>query len=287
MSQARDAEIGKEYDDLSPEDLKKALKTVLLYADEVNDDTTAELDRIMAALREKEPLERECSAEESWAIFQAEHREELSQLGVRKNDTDKEVVPDRAVSGQIVRRKSTRVLLRVALAATLVVVLLTAAAVTAGAMGFDLWGWAPKWIQEDLRFVTEEPGAEDVQDIPTALAALGIDEPLYPHWLPEDMKRENVEIQFDPIFLHEAYSGSNRLLSIIIISAPLSDTAVYQRSEADPEEHIAGNTIHYIFSDINHISATWYTKDYSVLIVGNITDDEMRKVIDSVYEVPK
>ncbi len=285
MSQARDAEIGKEYDDLSPEDLKKALKTVLLYADEVNDDTTAELDRIMAALREKEPLERECSAEESWAIFQAEHREELSQLGVRKNDTDKEVVPDRAVSGQIVRRKSTRVLLRVALAATLVVVLLTAAAVTAGAMGFDLWGWAPKWIQEDLRFVTEEPGAEDVQDIPTALAALGIDEPLYPHWLPEDMKRENVEIQFEPVLLYEAYQGNDRALSITIIPSLFSDTAVYQRSEPDPEEYIAGNTIHYIYSDVNHLTATWYIKDYTASIVGDVSIAEMKLIIDSIYEV--
>jgi hypothetical protein len=285
LSQARDAEIGKEYDDLSPEDLKKALKTVLLYADEVNDDTTAELDRIMAALREKEPLERECSAEESWAIFQAEHREELSQLGVRKNDTDKEVVPDRAVSGQIVRRKSTRVLLRVALAATLVVVLLTAAAVTAGAMGFDLWGWAPKWIQEDLRFVTEEPGAEDVQDIPTALAALGIDEPLYPHWLPEDMKRENVEIQFEPVLLYEAYQGNDRALSITIIPSLFSDTAVYQRSEPDPEEYIAGNTIHYIYSDVNHLTATWYIKDYTASIVGDVSIAEMKLIIDSIYEV--
>ena len=287
MSQARDAEIGKEYDDLSPEDLKKALKTVLLYADEINGNTTVELDRIMAALREKEPLEHERSAEEQWAVFRAEHREELSQLGIRTDDRKEEVRPGRTGSGQVGRRRNVRVLTRIALVAALIVILLIGAAVTASALGFELWGWAPKWNREDLRFVTEEPGAEDVQDIPTALAALGIDEPLYPHWLPEDMVCENVEIQIDPVLLYEAYQGNGRALSITIIPSSFSDTAVYQRSEPDPEEYIAGNTIHYIFSDINHISATWYTKNYSVLIVGNITEDEMRKVIDSVYEVPK
>lgn len=285
MSQARDAEIGKEYDDLSPEDLKKALKTVLLYADEINDDTTAELDRIMAALREKEPLEHERSAEEQWAVFRAEHREELSQLGIRTDDRKKEVRPGRTGSGQVGRRRNARALTRIALVAALIVVLLIGAAVTASALGFELWGWAPKWTQEDLRFVTEEPGAEDVHGISSALAVLGIDEPLYPHWLPEDMKRENVEIQFDPIFLHEAYSGSNRLLSITIIPAPLSDTAVYQRSEADPEEYIAGNTIHYIYSDINQITATWYTKSFTASIVGGISIEEMKQMIDSIYEV--
>ena len=285
MSQAKDAEIGKEYDDLSPEELKKALNTAFLYSDEINEDTMAELDRIMAALREKEPLERERSAEESWAIFQAEHREELSQLGVRKDYNDKEVVPDQAASAQIVRRKSAKVLLRVALAAALVVVLLTAAAVTAGAMGFDLWGWAPKWNREDLRFVTEEPGATDVHGIASALVELGIDEPLYPHWLPEDLKRENTVIQVEPIYLSEAFKGNNRVLFITIVPSSVSDTAVYQRSESDREEYIAGNTIHYIYADVNHLTATWYIKDYTASIVGDVSIAEMEQIIDSIYEV--
>jgi hypothetical protein len=287
LSQAKDAEIGKKYDGLSPEELKKALQTAFLYSDEINDETISELDSIMASLREKEPLEHEASAEEQWAVFRAEHREELSQLGVQKDNTKKEVVPDRAVSGQKVRRRNTKVLLRFGLVAALIVVLLIAAAVTAGAMGFDLWGWAPKWSREDLRFVTEEPGVQDVQDIPTALAALGVSEPLYPSWLPEDMVWISTEIQFDPVLLHEAYQGEDRVLFITIVPSSLSDTAVYQRNEAAPEEYIAGNTIHYIFSDFNHITATWYTKDYTILIVGSITDDEMKRIIDSVYEVSK
>lgn len=285
MSQAKDAEIGKEYDDLSPEDLKKALKTVLLYTDEINDDTTAELDRIMAALREKEPLEHERSAEEQWAVFRAEHREELSQLGIRTDDKEKEVRPGRAGSGQVGRRRNVRVLMRIALVAALIVVLLIGAAVTASALGFELWGWAPKWNREDLRFVTEDPGAEDKKDIPTALAALGIDEPIYPSWLPEDLVRENVEIQFEPLLLSEAYQGNNRYLAITIIPSSISDTAVYQRSDAAPEEYITGNTIHYIYSDVNHLTATWYINDYTASIVGDVSIAEMKLIIDSIYEV--
>ena len=236
MSQAKDAEIGKEYDDLSPEDLKKALKTVLLYADEINDDTTVELDRIMAALREKEPLEHERSAEEQWAVFQAEHREELSQLGIRTDDRKEEVRPGRTGSGQVGRRRNARVLTRIALVAALIVVLLIGAAVTASAMGFELWGWAPKWSREDLRFVTEEPIENDVHGISSALVELGIDEPLYPHWLPEDMVRVTAKIQLDPVFLFESYCGKDRDLLITIVPSSISDTAVYQRSESDPEE---------------------------------------------------
>lgn len=287
MSQAKDAEIGKEYGDLSPEDLKKALKTVLLYADEVNDDTTAELDRIMAALREKEPLEHERSAEEQWAVFRAEHREELSQLGIRTDDKEKEVRPGRTGSGQVGRRRNARVLTRIALVAALIVVLLIGAAVTASALGFELWGWAPKWNREDLRFVTEEPIENDVHGISSALVELGIDEPLYPHWLPEDMVRVTAKIQLDPVFLFESYCGKDRDLLITIVPSSISDTAVYQRSESDPEEYIAGNTIHYVFADMDQITATWYTKGYTASIVGDITVAEMENIIDSIYGVQK
>lgn len=287
MSQAKDAEIGKKYDDLSPEELKEALKTAFLYSDEINDDATAEIDRIMAALRKKEPLEHETSAEEQWAVFRAEHREELSQLGVRKDDSDREVRPDPAVSGQKVRRRNTKVLLRFGLVAALIVALLIAAAVTTGAMGFDLWGWAPKWSREDLRFVTEEPGTAFVKDIPTALAALGVDEPLYPSWLPEDMVRINADIQFGPVFLHEAYQGEDRVLFITIVPSSLSDTAVYQRNESNTEEYIAGKTIHYIYADMNHLTATWYTNGYTASIVGDISVEEMKRIIESIYEVQK
>jgi hypothetical protein len=50
------------------------------------------------------------------------------------------------------------------------------------------------------------------------------------------MKRENVEIQFEPVLLYEANQGHNRVLSITIVPSSISDTAVYQRSEFSPEE---------------------------------------------------
>ena len=79
------------YEDYSVEELKNALKTVLGTADPnwdndeyppITDKELAELDEISAILRVKDPLPPPLhTAEESWAIFKAEHAEEFARLG--------------------------------------------------------------------------------------------------------------------------------------------------------------------------------------------------------------
>lgn len=157
------------------------------------------------------------------------------------------------------------------------------------AMGYNLWGWLPKWTDEDIRFVTEDPqetsGKDDLLIIPMVLTSLEIYEPLYPTWLPDDLMRIESVFEEDPFILHEAYSGNGRFLSITISPITGSESAVYQKEQNSPQEYTRNNTVHFIFANTNEITAVWYTENYTVLIVGNITFDEMKQIIDSVYEV--
>ena len=167
------------------------------------------------------------------------------------------------------------------------VVLLAAVSAAAAALGYNLWGWLPVWGDEDVRFVAETPretpNEDDMQNIPIMLASLGITEPLYPTWLPEDFKRTDIQIIEDPLFLHECFSGNNRELTITISPTNGSENTIYQRTDDPPGEHIAGNVVHYIFENSNNLLAVWYTENYSTVITGNIQNDEMKRIIDSVY----
>ena len=96
-----------------------------------------------------------------------------------------------------------------------------------------------------------------------------------------------VVFETNPVFLHEFYSDNDRMLYITIVPSSGSDTAVYQRDDTVSEEYIAGGTIHYIFCDIDQYSAVWYTENYTVSVSGNITLLEMKRIIDSVYEVSR
>ncbi len=140
-----------------------------------------------------------------------------------------------------------------------------------------------------MSFESESPQTisdnSDLPRIPSILASLGIDEPLYPTWLPTDMARTEYVFEEKPFFLHEAYSGNDRFLSITISPITGSETAVYQKAGSNPEEFSINNTVFFIFENTNEITAVWYTESYTTLIVGNITFDEMKQIIDSVYEV--
>ena len=109
---------------------------------------------------------------------------------------------------------------------------------------------------------------------------------MYPKWLPEDLARTEVQIIEEPLFLYENFSSAERHLSITISQISGSETTVYQKEGNPPLEYITGgNVVHYIVDNTNEMSAIWYTHSYTTLIVGNVTIEEMKSIIDSVYEV--
>ena len=299
MSKIEDAEIMTPFDDYSVEELKEAYNR-LFFLSELNDADLAELKQVLAALQEKDPLPPSRSVDELWDEFQTLYAPNSAELGIRGSIDSEEVVkakpePDAAadvpskVKPSPIPQKRHRKILRFGLIAAVLVAILAAITVTAAAMGYNLWGWLPIWGEEELHFVAEtprqEPGDDDLQNIPMVLASLGISEPLYPTWLPDDFARAEVQIIEDPLFLYEDFRGNNRRLTITISRTLGSENAVYQKEENPPIEYVVDDIVHYIFSNTNNELAVWYTPDYSTVITGNVSDDEMIKIIKSVYGV--
>ncbi len=305
VPEEEDAEIMTPYEDYSVDELREAFRKIFFLSD-LNDADLDEMDQILAILREKDPLPPGRSVEELWEEFQTVYMnkdyaaigipddlEEVSDAEPAPEDAEpaREVVSVLPSKGDAnpVYPKRYRKLIRVALVAAVVVALLAAISVTAAAMGYNLWGWLPIWSSEDVRFVsgtpTAEPQQDDLKDIPMVLASLGITEPLYPTWLPEDLKRVKVKISEEPLLLLEHYQGDDRELSITI--SPITDfgTFVYQKEDEPPEKYISNDVEHYLILNTNELSAVWNTGNYNVLIVGNITSSEMKRIIDSIYEV--
>lgn len=298
MPEKEDAEIMTPYEDYSVDELRETFRKVFFLSD-LTDADLEEMDQILAILREKDPLPPGRSVEELWEEFQTVYmNKELADLGipddveeVNNAEPAPDVVPVLPSKGDAhpVRPKRYRKLIRVALVAAVVVAFMAAISVTAAAMGYNLWGWLPIWSNEDVRFVSETPTAEpredDTHGIPSVLASLGITEPLYPTWLPEDLKRVKVKVSEKPLFLLENFQGDGRDLSITI--SPITDfgTFVYQKENEPPEKYISNDVEHYLILNTNELSAVWNTENYNVLIVGNITPSEMKRIIDSIYEV--
>ena len=293
----KDIETMKQYDDYTVEELQAALQRYFWFS-ELDDEAVDEMEQILAVLRKKAPFTHSHTTEEMWEEFKTAHADDFAALGIRNDTETEEVVEQKPEADETAARsepvpvrkprRQIRGLLRVGLIAAAVVVLMAFITVAASAMGYNLWGWIPKWTDEDVRFVAEtpvqEPNEDDLQDIPTVLAMMGITEPLYPTWLPEDFMRVESKVVEEPFILYERFQGNDRMLSISISPITGSEDIVYQKEKAPHEEYCVENTVHYIFDNVNETSAVWYTANYTTLIVGNITIDEMHLIIYSVYE---
>lgn len=298
MPNDKDTEIRSRYESYTVEELKEAYQTIFLYSSEYSDADLAEMDEIIAILKKKNPVPRKYDTAESWELFQKTYSEELSRLGIHDAEeviqenppADAEEVPPIS-EVKTTRRMRCRKLLRVAVLAAVIMVFLAAVAVTASSLGCNLFGWVPKWNSDVLGFGEDEsPEPNELHDtykIPAALKELGIEELLYPTWLPEGFKIDVSVIETDPVFMHEGYSDGDRYLSITIEPSDNSETGVFEKDDLIPYKYIVNKHIHYIFSDVDQLSATWNTGGYGVLLVGNVSLEEMKKMIDSVYEVKK
>lgn len=297
MSEVEDAKIMTPFDDYSVEELKNAYNRLFFLSD-LNDADLAELEQILAALQKKDPLTPSRSVDELWDEFQTLYAPNSAELGIRGSFDSEEVVsakPEPETVAEVpsdtkitpIPRKRHRKIIRIGLIAAALVVVLAA---SVAALGYNLWGWLPIWGEEELHFEAETPRQEHddvvMQNIPMALDSLGINEPLYPTWLPDDLARAEVQIIEEPLFFHEEYKSNNRHLTITISPFNGAESAIYQKEEMSLQnEYICGNTIHYLFEDVGQISAVWHTENYTAVIVGNISLEEMKRIIDSIYGV--
>ena len=297
MQNDKDTEIKTKYDNYSVDELKAALKNYFFFSGEFSDADMEEMNQIMGVLDRKEPISSLYTAEESLKQFKEAYSEELSSLGVRNTEEVMQEISaadsDAVCSGskvKAVRPVRRRRLLRTAVVAAAVIMVLVAIAATASALGYNLFGWIPKWNKDVLSFGGEEAVPNELHDtyvIPAALKQLGIEEPLYPTWLPEGFIIKTSIIETSPVFLHEIYYCGNRNLSITIEPQSQIDVTCFQKDEERPMEYLVNEHLHYIISDLSCYTATWQSENYFVQISGNVTIEEMKQIIDSVYEVKR
>jgi len=282
----KDTEIHNEYDSMAVEELEQQLKEAFFYTDQIDEPLEEELHLICNALDEKKPLKDMDTVEEYWTRFTEYYAADMFTIGIQDKPATQTVVPITRQNQVTKARKSHyRAVLRRATIAAVVVAILVGVACVSAAFGYNLWGWIPIWNDEELQFISETQEPTIVSTISAALQQFGIDEPLYPTWLPEEFVLTESQINARPLILHEAYHSKDRYITITISSIDGFGATTFQKEDNPPMEYIAGEKIHYLFNNSEEIVAVWYTEEYTTLITGTIQIDEMEKIINSVYEV--
>lgn len=191
------------------------------------------------------------------------------------------------------------------LAAAALAILLLSVSVAAAAAGYDLWRMLAQWTDDVISIapgqVTRvdpdkiripEEGTE-YTSLQEALDDCGLALPAAPRWIPEGFELIQLIVDTnDPTSLAfvTCYHGDDAVLLIslhIFLTREDGGHGGYgdfQKDEGDPIPYEAGGITHLLSTNAGRPIAIWVNGPVEGSIIGDITMDELKQIIDSIYE---
>lgn len=164
----------------------------------------------------------------------------------------------------------------------------------ADAMGFDLFGMVAHWTAEIFHFSngtegTEytEPGHSDdtsYSSLQEALEDLDIQQRLAPTWFPEGYELTEIESLYTPFerSVYAIYVKGEDSIQISIRQSIGKEPEQIEKNEDFIEVYTRNGVTYYIFENTNYVQAVWTVEEHECVIAGNITEDEVKAMIDSI-----
>ena len=278
MSEMNSRESYTRYDEMTTEQLREILRKHA-HGELEKEPDTEELFYIMEVLQNKEsenPEKQIKSTDEAYVTFVKHYAPEMAE--------EKPIpFPKRSAV-------ATRWMKRVAVVA-IICVALTTAAVSAKAFVPDFWEKIATWTREFFRFEDvaggtegQEPAKENNAELDSLHEALNQQAGLAPMWIPEGYVCTSVNAKETPkaISISAVYEKDGEQLFIRIRQEFGSDPFQVEKNEELIEIYTADGVDYYIFSNNKTLQAAWVVGEFECMIGGNITLEEMKRIIDSI-----
>ena len=176
--------------------------------------------------------------------------------------------------------------LRIALVASIAVVVIIGGTITASATNF--WDYVMKWTSETFGFTIGDTGESKYERSPELMGLIsaaindGIYDDLVPRYLPEGYKEK--ELYKENGYYVGVYSDGGRDDIIIQIHHLDGENGSwYERDNEIVEEYVVENITHFIASNTGTYTAIWVKDRYECIIAGVPNKEELIEMIDSVY----
>ena len=194
--------------------------------------------------------------------------------------------------------------LRTAIAAAALALTLFSLCVAAAASGFNLWRHLARWTDEIMELTPPQAvtAVEDHIRIPEvskeygtiqeAVTDFGLARPVVPQWLPDGFQQ--VELVVDTglpylIIFQAAYQMDEAVIIVFVyLLLPKEDGSFggyghFQKDEGDPIPYESGGITHLLSTNAGRSVALWANGPAECAVSGDITMEELQKIIDSIY----
>ena len=280
---------------LSTEQLEELLRADMEASKPGNDEVVFHILEVIEQREKEQPTGRIPDVEEAWEEFQREY--DLPEgAGMSLYPCAPQVEED-AVPPVRRRRSGPRLHRRVkqSLVALTAVVIVVCGMAAAQAAGFDVLGMLGQWTDEIFHFTSgaesgesAAPLNENTRLLREALASVGIDEDLAPTWFPEGFTAEEPEIADSTLVsaVHFSLSDESGYFINITIrqyhSTEYLENANFEIKMDSVRQYSNKTQTFYIFFNENAIAATWADGFFMEQISGNVCEDEVKLIIDSI-----
>ena len=173
-------------------------------------------------------------------------------------------------------------------AAAAVLAILLVGSVTAKAFGFNVWKAVIQWTQETFHF--GDWGKTDVNNnlqfdsLQKALEEGNAPAWLAPTYIPQRFELTEVSVEQSPLknTYKAIYTNAGKDI-VITVQDHLGKSPVYvEQSEGLVEEYKASGITFYLFTDVNVVKATWINDSCECSIIGDVTIDDLKTMINSI-----
>lgn len=183
----------------------------------------------------------------------------------------------------------------ISIAAVLILLLGT---MTAQAFGFNVFSAIARWTSEifrldggstpyaAVRLHPLEEGEEATYDtLEEAVEAFGIDAPIVPKEIPEGFELTEVKaVQEDTgILIYANYDNNDEFFQIRYWEVRKEDSSMLEKESENVTAYFRGGITHYLLSDLGRQKAIWQTGDLECYISGDISEQRIRDMLDSIY----
>ena len=198
-------------------------------------------------------------------------------------DDNVELKPDN--NKKIVLHKLEKYWRRFASFAAVLVLFLFVGTVTSYALGYNPVQYIGRWNDEHF-WLERVPITQELAD---KVAEYSNGNACVPKWLPDGYVAGNLrssEQDFYTTIRSDFYEDINsNVLYIDYRIYPYSDQmSLYEKDSKEVIEYVYGGINHYIMSNLDSITIVWYNSNIEGSIMGNISLDEAKKIINSIYE---
>lgn len=140
----------------------------------------------------------------------------------------------------------------------------------------------PAFSAEDYVFKTDNPGLQQIYD---AVTELGITDPVVPMWVPEGFELQEIEV-FDLAEDQTIFArlrNSNNLIYITITMHGDEVTFQHEKNTQKVETIDLAGIEHYIMSNSGEYIITWWINEIECSVVSDCQEDEIIKLLKSIY----